>query len=392
MKPRLLQVVTVLVILSLACNLPGSPSMTPTGSSALITEVAGTLQSMATPSSTTAAQVEITPTLTMTAPRPTTATATVKPNTPTVTSQPCDQAQFISDVTIPDGTMMIPGQTFKKTWRLRNLGSCSWDDRYALVFASGDAMGAAAVINLPGTVPANATVDLSIDMKAPAVPGKYVSNWKLRNPAGQVFGVVADEPFFVQISVIATTMTVTATPTATRTTTMTVTPIVSGVVYDFTGNICRAEWRSQAGAAPLPCPGTSGDANGFVMRLEHPTLETGSIENSPVLLTMPKNEANGAITGGFGGITIQSGYHFKATLGCLNGMNGCSVVYQVNYALGTEVKNLGEWSQSYDGSIQGIDLDLSSLSGQTITIILVVLAGDNANQDQAVWIYPRLVK
>ena len=386
MMPRLLLVVIVLVVLSLSCNLPGSPSLTPTGSSALITEVAGTLAAMGTPSATPVTQPQSTSSPTQTVTNPASPTAAVKPNTVTPTMQPCDQAQFIADVTIPDGTKMIPGQAFTKTWRLRNLGSCTWDTRYALVFTGGDALGAPAVVNLPGTVPSNATVDLSIDMKAPAAPGQYVSNWKLRNPAGQVFGVVADQPFFAQVTVVQPTPTITPTRTVTPTTQ------VSGVIYDFTANLCRAEWRSQAGGAALPCPGTSGDANGYVMRLENPTLETGAIENSPVLLSVPRNEADRVITGRYAGITIQNGYHFRATLGCLNAMSACSVIFQVNYAIGSEVKNLGEWSQSYDGSIQGIDVDLSSLTGQTVDIILVVLGGDSASQDQAVWVYPRILK
>lgn len=390
MMPRLLLVVTVLVTLSLACNLPGSPSLTPTGSSALITDVAQTLQSIAMKSATAPTTLTHTQTQPVNPAKTNPATATPQPNTPTLTTRPCDQAQFISDVTIPDGTKMIPGQAFTKTWRLRNLGACSWDSRYALVFASGDAMGASAVINLPGTVSTGDTVDVSIEMKAPNTPGQYVSNWKLRNPEGKIFGVFDDQPFFVQITVVSPTITITPTPTVTRT--VTLTPPVSSVVYDFSSNICKAEWRSQVGGSVLACPGTSGDSNGFVMRLENPTLETGAIENAPVLLTVPRNEPNGVITGRFPGISIQSSYHFKATLGCLNGMNGCTVVYQLNYSIGNEVKNLGEWSQAYDGSIQGIDLDLSNLSGQTVDIILVVLAGDSANQDQAVWVYPRLVK
>jgi hypothetical protein len=251
-------------------------------------------------------------------------------------------------------------------------------------------MGAAAVINLPGTVPTGETVDVSVEMKAPAVAGQYISNWKLRNPEGKVFGVFEDKPFFVQITVATQTVTVTPTPTITRT--VTLTPPVSASVYDFSSNVCKAEWRSQAVGDALPCPGSSGDANGFVMKLENPTLETGSVESAPVLLTVPMNQASGVITGRYPGIIIESGYHFRATIGCLNGMTGCSVVYQVNYAIGDEVKNLGEWSQTYDGSIQGIDLDLSNLAGQTVDIILVVLAGDDANQDQAVWVYPRLMK
>ncbi len=384
--PRLLLVVLVLAMLSLACNLPGSPSTTPTGSSALITEIAGTLEALTTPSVTAQGETLPTGTLTPAATSQSPATQTPRPDTPTITTQPCDQAQFISDVTIPDGTKMIPGQAFKKTWRLRNLGTCTWDNRYSITFTGGDSMSAPAVIPLSGSVATGATVDLSIDMKAPATPGKYVSDWKLRNPAGQLFGVLSDQPFYVEIEVIQPTVTVTPTRTPT------LTSAVNGVALDFTSKICSAEWRSTVEGTALPCPGTSGDSNGYVMRLESPTLETGSIETAPVMLTVPRNAANGVITGRFPQVTIQNGFHFRATLGCLNGMNACSVVYQLNYAVGTDVRNLGEWSQTYDGSIQGVDVDLSSLAGQTVDLILVVIAGDSANQDQAVWVYPRLMK
>jgi len=39
-------------------------------------------------------------------------------------AQTCsDWAQFIADVTEPDGTRYDPGATFTKTWRLRNIGT-----------------------------------------------------------------------------------------------------------------------------------------------------------------------------------------------------------------------------------------------------------------------------
>lgn len=386
MMPRLLLVVTVLAMLMLACNLPGSVPTTPTGSSALITEIAGTMAAMiaTTPVPPTLDPSLSTPSQTMTVPA--SPTPAVRADTPTVTTQPCDQAQFISDVTVPDGTKMLPGQAFKKTWRLRNLGSCTWDSRYALVFAGGDAFGAPAVVNLTGSVTTGGTVDLSIDMKAPSVPGEYISNWKLRNPAGQLFGVAADQPFFIVITVIQPTLTVTPTPTQTR-------PApVSGIVYDFAANLCSAEWRSQSVGSPLICPGTSGDVNGYVMKLESPTLETGSVEPSPVILTVPRSDGEKAITGRFAGIAIQDGYHFRAMIGCMNGMPACSVIYQLNYQVGGQLYNLGEWSQAYDGSIYGVNVDLSRLAGQTVDIILVVLAGDSAAQDQAVWVYPRILK
>src|ERR1700690_4030842 len=52
----------------------------------------------------------------------------------------CNWAQFIADVTIPDGTSVTPGATFTKTWRLKNIGNCTWSTSYALVFSSGTAM------------------------------------------------------------------------------------------------------------------------------------------------------------------------------------------------------------------------------------------------------------
>lgn len=391
MKRRLICVLFILALLPLACNLPSQPAATPTGSSALLTEVAATIDALQTQTHTAAAQPQET--------RPPDATATNTPtlsrpaNTATATTQPCDQAQFIADVTIPDGTKMAPGQAFTKTWRLRNLGSCTWDNRYALVFAGGDALGAPAVVNLTGSVPTGATVDVSIDMAAPGIPGTYISRWKLRNPAGVVFGVAADQPFYAEIVVVQPTLTATPTRTITPTPPFTVTPPASGVIYDFTANLCRAEWRSAAGGSPLPCPGTSGDSSGYVMRLENPVLETGAVENSPVILTVPRAVPSGVVTGRFPAITVQNGDHFRATLGCLHGQSQCSVIYQVNYSIaGGDPVNLGEWTQSYDGSIQGIDIDLSSLAGKAVEIILVVLSGDQAVEDQAVWVYPRIVR
>src|ERR1700704_1212338 len=46
-----------------------------------------------------------------------------------------DAATFVSDVTIADGTVMKPGQSFTKTWRISNSGSTTWKG-YSLNFLS----------------------------------------------------------------------------------------------------------------------------------------------------------------------------------------------------------------------------------------------------------------
>ncbi|HGJ66308.1 TPA: hypothetical protein ENS27_13160, partial [bacterium] len=46
----------------------------------------------------------------------------------------CNWAGFVADVTVPDGTSFAPGAAFIKTWRLKNIGTCTWTGKYGLSF------------------------------------------------------------------------------------------------------------------------------------------------------------------------------------------------------------------------------------------------------------------
>jgi hypothetical protein len=115
----------------------------------------------------------------------------------------CDWATFVKDVSIPDGTILVPGETFTKVWRLKNRGTCIWTPDYTLVFSSGSQMGAKAVITFPGNVTPGQTVDVSVLLTAPSAPGSYSSYWMLRNSSGTLFGTgdKANIPFYVDIQV-----------------------------------------------------------------------------------------------------------------------------------------------------------------------------------------------
>ena len=94
-------------------------------------------------------------------------------------------ATFIKDVTVPDDTVFGPGATFKKTWRLKNVGTCPWTSGYDLVFVSGDDMSGAAEKLLTGTTIApGQTLDVSVDLKAPSAEGVYRGDWRLRDSGG----------------------------------------------------------------------------------------------------------------------------------------------------------------------------------------------------------------
>lgn len=120
------------------------------------------------------------------------------------------------DLTISDGTQIPAGETFTKTWRLVNSGSCKWTRLYKLVFFSQNPLGAAYEHFLPGEVLPGYAVDLSIEFTAPLQLGTYRSNWMLQAPDGTLFGLGmnADTPFYVSIEVVEpATSTSTPSPT-----------------------------------------------------------------------------------------------------------------------------------------------------------------------------------
>jgi Ig-like domain from next to BRCA1 gene/Bacterial Ig domain len=124
-----------------------------------------------------------------TTPTPT-ATSTAAP-TPTSTRAPAqactNHATFVTDVTIPDGSTFAPGQSFTKTWRVHNTGTCTWGTGYTLVFVSGTSMTTTAA-SISQTAP-GATADLSVNLTAPTAQGAYTGVWQLEKN-GTRFGTI----------------------------------------------------------------------------------------------------------------------------------------------------------------------------------------------------------
>ena len=121
-KPKLIFfIILISTIILFGCNLPflSSPNVE-TG--ALFTEAAATLRAM------TEIASQITP-----SPTPTNngltqtpvVTIEITPN-PSETAGVCDKAIFISDVNVPDGTILPPSTSFTKIWKIRNDGTCTW--------------------------------------------------------------------------------------------------------------------------------------------------------------------------------------------------------------------------------------------------------------------------
>lgn len=123
-----------------------------------------------------------------------------------------DQAAFVADVTIPDNTVIQAGTKFTKTWRLRNVGTCTWSQRYILQIYGKSSGIEADWVALHESVEPQQTVDISTELPAPLFEG--IARWEgvLKNEFGDSFGLGSEpytdmfgKPFWVQIIVAPAT-------------------------------------------------------------------------------------------------------------------------------------------------------------------------------------------
>jgi hypothetical protein len=122
-------------------------------------------------------------------------TATSPPFVPTVDVSDCTLgAVFAADITIPDNTPVDAGQSFVKTWSIRNTGTCDWGPGYLLAFVDGDQMGGPQSVSVPETA-AGETAEISVELIAPAEAGTYRGNWQICVNRTECFG----DKFYVQI-------------------------------------------------------------------------------------------------------------------------------------------------------------------------------------------------
>jgi hypothetical protein len=209
---RFVLALTALLLAALACNLPQATPAT-SESNAAFTAAAQTVaaqlsQSAPLPVSPTMPAniptISIPPTNTFLPP-----TIAPPPTIPPTATQECDKAQFIADVNIPDGTVKAPGEAFIKTWRIKNIGACSWTG-YSLVFDDGNPMGGPASSAI-GNTPPGGTLDISINLVAPATTGNYRGYWRIRNSSGVLLPVISGyqgKSFYVDIKVSSPSVTV----------------------------------------------------------------------------------------------------------------------------------------------------------------------------------------
>jgi uncharacterized protein YkwD len=147
----------------------------------------------------------VTATLQLTTTRwlPVTATAlhaVTAPTTETVAPRNCANAAILlRDVTIPDDTQVTAGETFIKTWEFQNTGTCPWVG-HTMRFSAGESLNAPLFAPVADTPPGG-NVQVSVELTAPSMGGKYTAYFTLHDAAGNAIPIGSETSFWVKVLV-----------------------------------------------------------------------------------------------------------------------------------------------------------------------------------------------
>jgi polar amino acid transport system substrate-binding protein len=127
-------------------------------------------------------------------PTPDPAQPTSTPGAPTGCA---DAMQYVADLSYDDQNMtnpptLLPGEPFRKGWRVRNTGNCAWNSLYSLVPVGGNnpaaIMGGEPVV-VQGLVQPGQEYDFWADLVAPLASGVYQEFWSMNNSrSNKLFG------------------------------------------------------------------------------------------------------------------------------------------------------------------------------------------------------------
>ena len=99
---------------------------------------------------------------------------------------------------------------------------------------------------------------------------------------------------------------------------------------------------------------------------------------------------DGWIRGTYPEISITGGVFFKSIIGCY-GSAECNVKFKLNYKIDDAAeKTLATWQEVQDDDFNRVEVDLSSLAGENVQFILLLEANGSANNDEALWLAPRI--
>lgn len=80
------------------------------------------------------------------------------------------------------------GQHFQYTWRVRNDGDVAWPASVTMVQVGHENFEVTNVFTMPQGLAPGESGDITVGLRAPALPGRYAQFWRLALPSGIKIG------------------------------------------------------------------------------------------------------------------------------------------------------------------------------------------------------------
>lgn len=294
-------------------------------------------------------------------PQPTNTPYPTATNTPQL---PCNVMSLVRDYTIPDETTIHPGVKYTKVWQVKNVGRCTWDTGYSIIFSEGNSMEGPASQGLSEAVAPGETTLLVLELRAPSAEDEYRGTWRLRSTSGEEFG-----KFWSEIDVD-----------------------VNSGAYIFSDYLCAAEWRNDVGI--LPCPGDKDSKNGYAYINTDPRFETGYKDDEDAIIMSPRKVDDGKLYGNFFKFKLPDNPHFRTIVGCTYDKPNCEVKVTIKYRIEGEETDqvLTEFYEETDDAVTNVDIDLGALglSSKVVAFKFTVSAHGSSNDDEIFMLVPQV--
>lgn len=291
---------------------------------------------------------------------------TVTPSVNILQDENCtNKFEYLSDINIPDGADIPIETVFPKTWFIKNVGTCTWNSKYKLVYNSGNLKGLSDSYNIleegnflrPGE-----TISVSARMQAPSITNTaYESYWQLESDKGELFGAGDQQNVMLSAKIKTSTF------------------------YNFVSNFNSAICSDDYGY--FTCGTHSDGSRGSAFLDQTPMTESGSTGNVAFVITPPHTEG-GKTRVEFGPLRIPVNHRFYTSFSCRPQTPQCDTqlrlyVREEGRAEEYEIKSSREWN---DGFMSEWEFKMGDFgySYQDLYYIFEVIANGGGDSDDEI--------
>ena len=275
-----------------------------------------------------------------------------------------DRFEYISDITIPDGMVITPYTLFTKTWYIKNVGDCTWNSKYSLIYQSGAEVGQAKsfpILNPGYYIKPGESLAVSAQLQAPDKVGNtYTTYWAMKTDRDEVIGAGDAKNVYLSSN-------------------FRVEPVFD-VIQNFNSLTCYDDH----GYFTCGLRNQSAE-HGAVYFEQSPNFESGRNQGKPAIVVAPPLGENTVVRFEFGPLRFPRGSWFYTNFCCFPNTPTCDsqirlYVRKPGYGE-TLVQEIREWNDGFMGEWKFRLDDIGVFDQDYFYIIEVQTNGGSDSED-----------